>query len=188
MEENSEKKPAPQAASQNPPGTTSITVRNPLGKDGVQTYREVLKDKDGKFIKKARPPIPVIDFVRAGRKRLAQIRKDQKTFNDVTEDMSIVEELLAIIHTPIEYDQKTGLPDSKFAGVKVQAADTLWLHFKGKPSTSEQDLEALKHDGIKVVIVQPPDLMHSEITEEKKEEKKVPSFANVLDVKTNPQT
>ena len=166
-----------------PEGTVAITVRNPLGKDGTQTFREVLKDAQGKFLKKARPPIPVIDFVKAGRKRLAQIREG----TGQTEDMCIFDELLDIIHTPIERD-KQGLPDAKFAMAKAKCVETLFLFYKGKPATAESDLEALKHDGVKIVIVQPPDLMHSEITEEKKEEKKVPSFANVLDVKTNPQT
>jgi len=163
-----------------PEGVVALTIRNPIAKDGSVTYREVLKDKAGKFIKKAKPLIPTTDFVRSRRKRLAQ------TTDGITADMQIMNELLAIVNTPIERD-KTGVPDAKFAMAKVKAAETIWLYTLGKPSPSEQEMDLLRHDGVKIVIVQPPDLMHGEITEETKPEKLKPSFADILDIHTNPK-
>jgi len=177
--EDSGKKPGTSVDAQNPPGTSIVVVKNPVAKDGSVTYREVLKDEHGKFIKKVKPLPATIEFVRSRRKRLLQPNAD-----GVTADMQIMNELLQIINTPIECDRQ-GLPDAKFAMAKVKAAETVWLYTLGKPSPSEQEMDLLKHNGVKIVIVQPPDLMHSEITEEIKEEKTQPSFADVLSIKTN---
>jgi hypothetical protein len=170
-----------------PPGVTTITIRNPLGKDGVETFRQVQKDASGKFVKKAKPPIPTAEFVRQRRKRLAQVRTGQDCFNDMTEDMSIVEELLECMHLPIVCD-KYGMPDSKMVMAKAKVAETIWLFSHGKPATAESDLEALKHSGVEIVFMNPT-LPNAPIEVAKEEVIPAqPTFAEVLDVKTNPQT
>jgi len=59
-----------------PPGTSLVVLKNPPKKDGTITTREQIKDEKGKFIKKVKPLIPTVEFVRARRKRLAQVRSD----------------------------------------------------------------------------------------------------------------
>lgn len=181
MAENSDKKTEASGGAMLPPGVTSITIRNPLGKDGKETFREMLKDENGKFIKKARPPIPTVDFIRQRRKRLAQIT------DGISEDMAIFEELIECMHLPIVYD-KFGMPDSKLVMAKAKVAETIWLFSHGKPATAEADMEALKHAGVKIVFMNPT-LPDAPIEEPKEEAKKTqPTFAEVVDVKTNPKT
>jgi hypothetical protein len=106
----------------------------------------------------------------------------------LTEDMAIVEELLAIVHTPIEADRKSGLPDAKFAMAKVKAAETLWLFTGGKPDPSEREMDKLERQPIAAYFVQAPALMNPEIVDGDKpsDKPKQPVFAEVLGVKENP--
>src|ERR1019366_6640492 len=123
-----------------PEGVTAIIVANQHG-----ALHEVIKDgKSGKFLAKKKPLIPTIEYVRARRKRLAKVREATGRFDGMTESMSIVEELLEIIHMPIATDRKAGLPDSKHMSVKVQAAELLQLITEGKHATSEQDLDRME--------------------------------------------
>lgn len=176
MSDSEEKNKTPQ---ENPAGTTKLVI---VRKDG--TLRELLKGADGKFARKPRPLIPTEEFIRARRKRMMKTNGQ-----GLTEDIAIVEELLDIIHTPIEADTKSGLPDAKFAMAKVKAAETLWLFTGGKPDPSEREMNKLERQPISAYFIQAPSLANPEIVDGDKpvEKPKQPSFADVLDVKTNPK-
>lgn len=170
---DSEEKDQPQAVPNTPPGTSLVVVRNQPNKEGVVTTREMLKDSKGKFVKKVKPLLPTIEFVRARRKRLAQINED-----GISEDLAIIEELISIIHAPIETDAKSGLPDAKMAMAKIKAIEVLWLFSNGKPAPSEQELDKLTTQPVRVIMVNAPQLMHPDVQEEKQQESKTkPAFA-----------
>ncbi|MGA7854808.1 MAG: hypothetical protein WCA15_15890 [Candidatus Acidiferrales bacterium] len=176
MDEDSKDKP--QQDSQNPAGTTSIMVANQHGH-----LREMQKDEKGRFIAKKKPLIPTIEFLRGRRKRLMQVK------NNMTESMSIFEELLTLAHMEIPTDPKTGMPDAKWGNVKVQAIELIHLLSEGKHATSEQDLDRLTTQDVKTIIVVAPSLMHPEVIDADKsvEKKTQPTFAEVTDIKTNPK-
>ena len=172
---DSEEKDKPQ----NPAGTTSMVI---VKKDG--TKRTLLKGADGKFARGPKPIIPSAEFIAKRRKRMLRTND-----SGLTEDMAIVEELLDIIHTPIEADAKSGLPDAKFAMAKVKAAETIWLYTFGKPDPSEREMDKLERQPIAAYFIQAPSLANPEIVDGDKpvEKPKQPTFADVLDVKTNPK-
>lgn len=177
---DSEEKDKTQAGTENPSGVTTLVVRNP---DGI-TSREVQKDSKGRFLKKVKPLIPTIEYVRARRKRLASIRKDTGRFDGMSEDASLIEELLEIIHMPIEFDKKTGLPDAKHMSAKIQAAELINLITWGKPAPSDQEMDKLTTQPVRVVIVTSPQLMHPEVREPQKlTDKTKPSFIDAEIVK-----
>ena len=156
-----------------PEGVTSLMVRNP---DGV-TVSERLKNAKGQFVKKPKPLIPTVEFIRARRKRLAQVRES----DGLTEDMAIVNELVEAMHIPILYDEKTGLPDSKMVMAKAKVAETLWLYTHGKPATSEQDLEKFTVQPFRVVYMENPEGVKP--MEERPPEKKQPAFIDGVVIK-----
>lgn len=176
MADSEEKDKTPQ---ENPAGSTKLVI---VRKDG--TSRELLKGADGRFARKPRPLIPTEEFIRARRKRMMKTND-----SGLTEDMAIVEELLDIIHTPIETDTKSGLPDAKFAMAKVKAAETLWLFTGGKPDPSEREMNKLERQPISAYFIQAPPLANPEIVDGDKpvEKPTQPSFAEVTGVETNPK-
>jgi hypothetical protein len=178
---DSEPKDKPQVGKENPPGTHIILVRNPNG-----TMREQPVDEKNRFLRKPKPLVPTVEFVRARRKRLYSIRKDTGRFDGMTESMAILEELLEIVHMPIETDSKTGLPDSKHMSAKVQAAELIHLITEGKPSPSEQEMDKLQTQPVRVIMVNAPDGVKP--MEERPKEKLQPSWAEVTEVRTNPKT
>lgn len=177
---DSEKETKPLPAALLPEGVTTLVV---VKKDG--TTRKLLKGADGKFARGPKPITPSSEFIAKRRKRMLRTNA-----SGLTEDMAIVEELLDIIHTPIEADAKSGLPDAKFAMAKVKAAETIWLFTFGKPDPSEREMDKLERQPISAYFIQAPSLANPEIVDGDKpvEKPKQPSFADVLDVKTNPQT
>lgn len=167
-------KEKPQA--ENPPEAALVVVPTRYG-----GTREMLRSPGGTFVKKPRPLIPTVDFVRARRKRLARVRED----NNLTEDASIVNELLEIIHTPVAVDEKSGVPDAKHMMAKIKAAEVLWLYSTGKPDSSERDMDKMTVQPFKVVFMPSVPLMHPEVVEEKKESKTQPSFIDAVVVQQN---
>jgi hypothetical protein len=144
--------------------------------------REMLRTPGGTFAKKPKPLIPTVDFVRARRKRLISTRKD----NGLTEDQSIVNELLAIINAPVATDAKSGLPDAKHMMAKIKAAEVLWLFSTGKPDPSEREMDKLTVQPFKVVFMPAIPLMNPEVQEEARESTKTqPSFAEAVVIQQN---
>ena len=155
-----------------PEGVTSIVVANQHG-----ALREVQKDtKTGQFIKKPKPLLPTIEFTRAERKLL---NTASKTKEGLTEYMHAFLNLVRIA----QYDGS----DPKGMMAAVKAFEVVRLSALGKPAPSEQELDKLTNQPVKVIIVQAPQLMHPEVVDADKlvEKSKQPSFAEVVGVITN---
>jgi hypothetical protein len=76
--------------------------------------------------------------------------------------------------------------DAKCAMASVQAFKELSLRAYGAPSKSEEEIEAMQTQGVKIVVLTPPEFMiNKQITEEKPREKLTPSFieAEIVDNK-----
>lgn len=66
--------------------------------------------------------------------------------------------------------------DAKIAMASVQAFKELMLRAYGMPSKSDEEMDALKTQAVKVVILQHPDMMDKKVYEEKPRETLVPAF------------
>jgi|GEM_PF-5081682 len=66
--------------------------------------------------------------------------------------------------------------DAKIAMASVQAFKELMLRAYGMPSKSDEELESMKTQAVKVVILQHPDMMDKNIYEEKPRETLKPAF------------
>lgn len=73
--------------------------------------------------------------------------------------------------------------DPKAMMAAVKAFEVLRTSALGKPAPSEQELDKLTANPIKVVVIQAPKLMYPEVVEEKPMETLVPAW-----VETNPKT
>jgi hypothetical protein len=171
---DSEKEPKPLPV-ELPEGTKSLVVRNQPNKEGIVTTREVLVNEKGRFVKKPKPLIPTIEFTRSERKLLNKVRSDK---DGLSEYMVAFMNILRIA--------QHASTDAKEMMAAVKAFEVLRLSALGKPAPSEQELDKLQTQPIKVVILQAPQLMHPEVQEEKRfEEKTQPSFIDAEIVKQN---
>jgi hypothetical protein len=159
------------------PSEALVIIKN---KDG--SVREAIRTAGGTFAKKPRPLIPTVEFVRARRKRLAKVNA-----KGITEDLSIIEELLEIVHAPLM--DKKGNVDGKLAMAKVKASETIWLYTGGKPDPSERELDKLERQPVTAIFVQAPAIMNPEVVDGDKVSDKPtqPVFAEVTGVTTNPK-
>lgn len=75
---------------------------------------------------------------------------------------------------------KHGVPltvkDAKLAMASTQAFKELMLRAYGMPSKSDEEIDAMKKDGVKIVIIAPPEMVNKDIVVETTREKLVPSF------------
>ena len=71
--------------------------------------------------------------------------------------------------------QRTYFSD-KIAGVAVQAFDKLALRVYGAYNKSDEELDAMKSQGVKFVVIAPPDMMNREVIEDKPKEALKPAF------------
>ena len=154
-----------------PEGTSLVIIRN---KDG--SVRESLRNEKGTFVKKPRPLIPTIEFTRSERKKLNTVRNDKD---------GLTEYMVAFMNIVRIAQNEDNDPKSMMAAVK--AFEVLRTSALGKPAPSEQEMDKLTTQPVKVVVIQAPQLMHPEIQEERPQETLRPSFAEVLDVRTNPK-
>jgi hypothetical protein len=167
---NSEPKPISQEL---PEGTSLVVVKTKEG--GV---REMLRSDKGHFVKKPKPLIPTIEFTRRIRKILYSPSKE-KGKEGLSECDVATLNMLRIAQNPDS--------DPKAMMAAAKAYEILMRRGLGKEDPSEQELDKLTHQAVKVVVIQAPQLMHPEIIEEKPKELLKPSFAEVLDVHTNPK-
>jgi hypothetical protein len=77
--------------------------------------------------------------------------------------------------------------DAKAAMSSTQAFKELWLRGYGMPSKSDEELEAQKMHGVKIVILQHPEMMNKEVVEDKPKAALEPAFAEVTEITTNPK-
>lgn len=67
--------------------------------------------------------------------------------------------------------------DAKSAMASAKAAEVLFTRIYGAPSKSEEEIDALKTQGVKIVVITPPEhMMNKQITEEKPKPTLKPSF------------
>ena len=72
--------------------------------------------------------------------------------------------------TPLTYK------DAKMAMASVQAFKELMLRAHGEAPKNDAELEALQQQGVKIVVITPPEMMNKEIKTELQQEKLVPKF------------
>lgn len=164
---DSEAKDKTQAEPENPSGCTSL-VRNVDG-----TMREQPRNEKGQLMKKPKPLIPTIEFTRAERKALNKLSAE----GDKTEYMKAFMNIVRIA----QYDGD----DAKAMMAAVKAFEAIRLSALGKPAPSEQELDKLQTQPVKVIIVQAPQLMHPDLQEEKRETKTKPAFADAVVIEQN---
>jgi hypothetical protein len=162
-----------QTQAEQKPSESLVVVRNVNG-----TTREMLRSEKGTFIRKPKPPIPTIEFVRKERKILNSL---SKTKEGLTEHEQAFLNILRIAQC--EDDD----PKSKMAAVK--AYEILMRRALGKEAPSEQELDKLTQQPVRSIIVFAPEIMHPEIVKEKTQTKidDKPAFAEVTSVETNPK-
>ena len=149
-----------------PPESTALVVVKTKEGD----TREMIRDTgSGKFVKKARPLIPTIEFTRQERKKLSAVRSDKE---GLTEYMVAFMNMVRIA----QYEGN----DAKCMMAAVKAYEVLRLSALGKPASSEQDLDRITTQPVKTIIVVAPSLMHPEVQEEKNGETKTQPSAQFL--------
>jgi len=164
MSDSAEPKPIPVAT---PPGTSLVIV--PTKEGGT---REMIRNEKGHFVKKPKPLIPTVEFTRKERKILSKIRSDKNNMNE--HEVAFIN----ILHIAQNEDK-----DPKAMMAAVKAYEIVRNSALGKIAPSEQEMEKLQTQAVKVIVVQAPPGIKA--MEERPPEPKQPSFAAVLDVKTN---
>lgn len=169
----------------------SLVVSHPQGQ------RELLKDqKSGKFVKK---PKKAPKDTREVTQYMRDFLSTQVATGD-TLDRSARSRLLHILENMADiatFDSsnvcvgvdKDGNaiygPDAKMAMASVKAAELLMLRAYGKPAPSSEEMDALKRSGVRIVVVEQPQIIHPEVQEEKPRAEIKPVFIEAEVVSTN---
>ena len=155
---------------------TALALPNPNGKG----MRKAYKGKDGRFVSGPKRKVTTSEITRMGRKLMnmpVPEKIDGKTANRFQKIFLTLYDIAT---------NEEAKKDAKFAMAAVQAAKELMLRVAGKPSASDEEMDALKHSGIQIVMVPLPELMHPEPVEEKKSRPVLkPSFIDAEIVSTN---
>ena len=155
------------AGTENPPEVTTLTITR-YGKPHTQQ-----KDAQGKWLKKVKPLIPTVEFTRAERKALSKVRES---------GMTVYMEIFMNMVEIASYDGD----DPKLRMAAVQAFEKLRLSALGKPATSEVDMDKLQSQPFTYVLANAPVLPTEVVDGDKpKQEKKQPSFAEVVSIKND---
>lgn len=175
MADSAEEKKTPQMDKENPSGVTTLMVANQHGH-----IREMQKDEKGRFLKKAKPLIPTIEFTRKERKLLYKTR-EQGDKKGMTEHEIAFLNILKIAQNDD--------PDPKSMMAAVKAYEIVMRRALGKEASSEQDLDRLEKQAVTAIFVQAPNLMNPELVDgdKPKDARTQPSFAEVTGVVTNPK-
>lgn len=148
-----------------PSGVTALVVRNP---DGVTTSVR-LKNEKGQFVKKPRPLPDAREVTRLMRTLLNQA---EGVYDPETKRTKVLQgeksRFRKMFDNMVRIASNDG-DDPKAMMAAVKAFEVLALRALGKPSVSDEEMEALKVSGVKVILVQPPQLMHDEFKEDHKE-------------------
>jgi hypothetical protein len=187
--EDSEKKPGqPETPPAKPETTTEIVLHPRSGTPVVQ-----IRGAGGKYVKqnktaatsKARRDVlrnlldagiagPDGKFKRGGKSRF-QLILDNQIKNAM---MDASQPVLDKFGNPLMIEGKPVMvTDPKIMMASTQAFKEIMLRADGKYATSEEDLEAQKLHGVKIVVITPPpEMLNREVTEDKPREKLLPSF------------
>jgi hypothetical protein len=164
-----------------PTGPLEIVVKNNNGTLGTR-----LKDpKTGKFLKK---PKPMPDAKEVTRLMRTLLNSAEGELDSATGKVRVVKGTKTRFRKMFDNmiriaSNEDNDPKAMMAAVK--AFEVVALRALGKPSASDEELEALKVSGVKVVIIQPPELQHREVLEERSHDKLTPSFIEAEVVHTN---
>ena len=170
---DSEDKKSPQVLPITPPeGTSLVVIRN---KDG--STRQSLRSASGAFVKKPKAVVPSVEFTRKERKILYS---PSKIKDGMTEHEVAFRHILSIAQGQSESDPKADM-------ASVKAYEIMMRRALGKEAPSEQELDKMERQPVTAIFVQAPQIMNPELVDadKYKEEKKQPSFAEVLGVVTN---
>lgn len=161
---DSETKPedvlVPGAFKPSPPGTTEITIQ----RKGVPVT--LLVNEKGKFVHKPKPMPEAKDVTRLMRRLLIELeagedgRVTSKSKNRLRRMLdNMIDIATADSHT-IMFDKKGNaitVRDAKMAMASVKAFEALMARAYGKVSPGDDEMDAMKLAGIKIVVVTPPD-------------------------------
>jgi hypothetical protein len=171
------------------PAVTEEIIKRPEG-----TFVTMNRGEGGKFVKKARTMPKSLDVTRLMRKLLASpVANANGKFDKGAESRikQMFDNIFEIAATnpnqPLQdkfgnvvLDEKGKVVtymDAKCAMASVQAFKELMLRAYGMPSKSDEEMEALKTQGVKIVIITPPaEMMNQTVKEDKPRERLVPAF------------
>ena len=171
------------------PAITEEIIKRPEG-----TFVTMNRGEGGKFVKKARTMPKSLDVTRLMRKLLAspvansngKIDKGaeariKQMFDNIFEiaatnpNQPLKDKLGNVIYD--EEGKVVTYMDAKCAMASVQAFKELMLRAYGMPSKSDEEMEALKTQGVKIVIITPPaEMMNQTVKEDKPRERLTPAF------------
>jgi uncharacterized tellurite resistance protein B-like protein len=160
---------------------------------GTDKLTKRVRGEGGKFKKQKTTMPKTLDVTRLLRNLLLQsvagpdgkMRKGDKTriramFDNIFEiaSMSPEQPVFDKFGNPIvdENGKAVTAKDAKIAMASVQAFKELMSRAYGMPSKSDEEMDALKTQGVKIVVIAPPNMMDKEVYEEKPKEKLVPAF------------
>jgi len=167
---------------------TAIVVRN------GSTFTTRLKDEHGRFISRKKNKFTdAKELKKAMHKVFTSAEADvhgnlikggkakwQKVLEALIDTASYVGDEVAL-----EDGTTKVVKDPKLAMAQVQAAKLLIQQFIGKEPVAPEEIDAMKTAGIKVVVVQAPELMNKESQPERKEHPTVPSFLEAEVIQQN---
>jgi hypothetical protein len=154
---------------------------------------KVVRGQGGKFIKQHKSMPKSADMTRLFRTLMSQPIADSNgklTKGGVIRARKVFDNMFAIASAdPFQpvldksgnavLDAK-GVPityfDAKSAMASTQAFKELFLRTYGMPSKSDEEIEAAKLQGVKIVILQHPELMDKNVVEDKPREALKPAF------------
>jgi hypothetical protein len=151
--------------------TTELVVRNA---DGV-TFSTRIKDEKGKFVKKPRPLPDAREVTRMMRTLLNQAEGE---LDKETGKIKVIKGAKSRFRKMFDNMVRIASNDSddpKSMMAAVKAFEVVALRALGKPSVSDEEIEALKVGGVKIILIQPPQLMHNDFKEEHKEPQFLPA-------------
>jgi hypothetical protein len=137
-------------------GTTAIVVRNTNGKDKI-----LLKDSSGRFVKKPKIRGNSKEINDAMRKVLTTIEADPLTGKLTKNSKNHIVKMTLNMARIAEYDGE----DPKSKSAAVQAYTAVMNRAYGMPNKSDEEREDNKLQGVKIVVIQQPELMHPEIVQ-----------------------
>jgi len=187
--EDSEIKIEEKAGEEKTPAVSIEMVRH----NGKDTLTKRMRGEGGKFVKQPKTMPKSLDVTRLLRNLLNQPVADENgkmTKGGLTRLRRAFDNIYQIAIMPAEQplmdkfghamtDAKGNvitIKDAKVAMASVQAWEKLMLRAYGMPSKSDEELEALKTQGVKVVILQHPEMMDRTVYEDKPKEELKPAF------------
>ena len=153
--------------------STEIALTNPDGSTRIQK-----RGAGGKFTKSGPKLIPTIEITAQARKWLHT--KYSSTGKITKESKTRFEEMQLCI---FEIASGTSKLDPKSQMAAVSAYEALMLRAHGKPAINDEEKDALKQAGIRVVVIEAPKGLP--VVEEKEREALKPAFIDAEIVSTN---